>query len=246
MKIIISPAKKMKMETDSFGMETSPVYLEETEKILKKMQSLSYEEAKAVWKCNDKLAELNYERIQNMNLYEGLTPAIFSYEGLQYQHMSPLVFSDEAIDYIKENLKILSGFYGVLSPFDGVTPYRLEMQALLQVEGKKDLYDFWQDRLYEKVVDEDRVIINLASKEYSKIIEKYLKPEDRMITIVFGELVDGKVKQKGTFAKMARGEMVRFMAENHVQDPEKIKDFTESGYRFSKEHSNEKIWVFLM
>ena len=246
MKIIISPAKKMKMETDSFGMETSPVYLEETEKILKKMQSLSYEEAKAVWKCNDKLAELNYERIQNMNLYEGLTPAIFSYEGLQYQHMSPLVFSDEAIDYIKENLKILSGFYGVLSPFDGVTPYRLEMQALLQVEGKKDLYDFWQDRLYEKVVDEDRVIINLASKEYSKIIEKYLKPEDRMITIVFGELVDGKVKQKGTFAKMARGEMVRFMAENHVQDPEKIKDFTESGYRFSKEHSNEKTWVFLM
>lgn len=246
MKIIISPAKKMKMETDSFGMETRPVYLEETEKILKKMQSLSYEEAKAVWKCNDKLAELNYERIQNMNLYEGLTPAIFSYEGLQYQHMSPLVFSDEAIDYIKENLKILSGFYGVLSPFDGVTPYRLEMQALLQVEGKKDLYDFWQDRLYEKVVDEDRVIINLASKEYSKIIEKYLKPEDRMITIVFGELVDGKVKQKGTFAKMARGEMVRFMAENHVQDPEKIKDFTESGYRFSKEHSNEKTWVFLM
>lgn len=246
MKIIISPAKKMKMETDSFGMETRPVYLEETKKILKKMQSLSYEEAKAVWKCNDKLAELNYERIQNMNLYEGLTPAIFSYEGLQYQHMSPLVFSDEAIDYIKENLKILSGFYGVLSPFDGVTPYRLEMQALLQVEGKKDLYDFWQDRLYEKVVDEDRVIINLASKEYSKIIEKYLKPEDRMITIVFGELVDGKVKQKGTFAKMARGEMVRFMAENHVQDPEKIKDFTESGYRFSKEHSNEKTWVFLM
>lgn len=246
MKIIISPAKKMKMETDSFGMETRPVYLEETKKILKKMQSLSYEEAKAVWKCNDKLAELNYERIQNMNLYEGLTPAIFSYEGLQYQHMSPLVFSDEAIDYIKENLKILSGFYGVLSPFDGVTPYRLEMQALLQVEGKKDLYDFWQDQLYEKVVDEDRVIINLASKEYSKIIEKYLKPEDRMVTIVFGELVDGKVKQKGTFAKMARGEMVRFMAENHVQDPEKIKDFTESGYRFSKEHSNEKTWVFLM
>ena len=246
MKIIISPAKKMKMETDSFGMETRPVYLEETEKILKKMQSLSYEEAKAVWKCNDKLAELNYERIQNMNLYEGLTPAIFSYEGLQYQHMSPLVFSDEAIDYIKENLKILSGFYGVLSPFDGVTPYRLEMQALLQVEGTKDLYDFWQNRLYEKVVDEDRVIINLASKEYSKIIEKYLKPEDRMITIVFGELVDGKVKQKGTFAKMARGEMVRFMAENHVQDPEKIKDFTESGYRFSEEHSNAKTWVFLM
>ena len=246
MKIIISPAKKMKMETDSFQVETSPVYLEETKKILKKMQSLSYEEAKAVWKCNDKLAELNYERIQNMNLQERLTPAIFSYEGLQYQHMSPLVFSDEAIDYIKENLKILSGFYGVLSPFDGVTPYRLEMQSLLEVEGKKDLYDFWQDKLYEKVVDEGRVIINLASKEYSKIIEKYLKPEDRMITIVFGELNDGKVKQKGTFAKMARGEMVRFMAEHNVQDPEKIKDFSESGYRFSAEHSDDKTWVFLM
>lgn len=246
MKIIISPAKKMKIETDSFQMETKPVYLKETEKILKKMQSLSYEEAKAVWKCNDKLAQLNYERIQNMNLYEGLTPAIFSYEGLQYQHMSPLVFSDEAITYIKENLKILSGFYGVLSPFDGVTPYRLEMQSLLEVEGKKDLYEFWQDKLYQKVVDEDRVIINLASKEYSKIIEKYLKPEDRMITIIFGELSDGKVKQKGTFAKMARGEMVRYLAERNIKDPEQIKGFTQSGYRFSKEHSNEKNWVFLL
>ena len=123
--------------------------------------------------------------------------------------MMPVVFTSSAMDYVREHLRILSGFYGVLSPFDGVTPYRLEMQAALSVGGSGNLYEFWGDRLYRAVLDEDRTILNLASKEYSKAVEKYLQPEDRLITIVFGELADGRVKQKGTLAKMARGEMVR-------------------------------------
>ena len=95
------------------------------------------------------------------------------------------------------------------------------------------------------VTEGDRVILNLASKEYSRCVEKYLQPEDRFITCVFGELSDGKVKQKGTFAKMARGEMVRFLAERRAEDPEEAKGFDRLGYRFSEEFSGEDEIVFL-
>ena len=245
MKIIISPAKTMAENTDAYIREQMPCYIEETEKIMKVMKNLTYEEAKAVWKCNDKLAKLNFERFAGMDLNKGLAPALLSYEGLQYQHMAPVVFEEKAVDYVREHLRILSGFYGALSPFDGVTPYRLEMQAELQVDGFKNLYDFWGDKLYQAVIDEDRVIINLASKEYYKIIEKYLQPEDRFISITFGEMIDGKVRQKATFAKMARGEMVRFMAENQITELEDIKKFTELGFKYSEEYSKEDQWVFL-
>ena len=246
MKIIISPAKKMNINTDEFPVEGLPAFLEETRILQEKICSLSYEEAGALWKCNEKLTQLNYERFQHMDLKRGLTPALLSYEGLQYQHMAPVIFTDTALAYVREHLRILSGFYGVLKPFDGVTPYRLEMQAPLLIGENKNLYEFWKDRIYRELLDEDRVILNLASKEYSKVVEKYLTKEDRFITLVFGELSGGKVRQKGTMAKMARGEMVRYLAVNNITDLEKIKDFTGSTYEFSEEYSNEKEWVFLL
>jgi uncharacterized protein len=245
MKIIISPAKKMNVDTDSFEVTGMPEFIDHTIILMREIQSLSLSEAKALWKCNDKLAELNYERYKDMDLARRLTPAIMAYEGLQYQHMAPGVFTTEALSYVSDHLRILSGFYGILKPFDGVTPYRLEMQAKLSVNGYKDLYYFWGDSLYQSLVDDDRIIINLASKEYSQCIEKYITPKDRFITIEFGELVNGKVKQKGTLAKMARGEMVRFMAENNISDLNGIKDFHELGFTYSKKLSNDGKYVFV-
>lgn len=133
----------------------------------------------------------------------------------------------------------------MLKPFDGVTPYRLEMQARLSVKGKKDLYDFWGDRLYRELTEDDHLILNLASKEYSKAVEKYLTPRDRFITVEFGQIKDGKVKQKATLAKMVRGEMVRFMAENNICDLEGIKKFQALGFRYSEERSDTDKMVFL-
>ena len=104
---------------------------------------------------------------------------------------------------------------------------------------------FGGERLYQDVLDEDKTIVNLASKEYSRAVEKYLQPQDRFLTIVFGELEDGKVKQKGTLAKMARGEMVRYMAEEQVTDLKKLKAFCGLGYGFSERYSTEERWVFL-
>lgn len=246
MKIIISPAKKMNINTDFPAAPGIPAFLEKTRTLMQAVRELSMPEAKAVWKCNDKLAELNYARFQTMDLERGLTPAILSYEGLQYQHMAPAVFSEGALEYIEEHLRILSGFYGVLKPFDGVTPYRLEMQARFSVNGKKDLYEFWGDSLYQELTREgEHVIVNLASKEYSKAVEKYLTPDDHFVTVEFGELKDGKVKQKGTFAKMARGEMVRFMAENRVENVEKLRDFRELGLSYCGKLSDDSRYVFV-
>ena len=119
------------------------------------------------------------------------------------------------------------------------------MQARLSAGGAKDLYDFWGDSLYREVRDESGIFINLASKEYSKCIEKYLTGDDLYITCVFGELIKGKVVQKGVYAKMARGEMVRYMAENRVEDPEDLKAFRGHGYRFSKEFSTDTYFVYI-
>ena len=128
---------------------------------------------------------------------------------------------------------------------DGVTPYRLEMQAKAKVAGTKDLYEYWGDKLYREVLDDSHIIINLASKEYSRCIEKYLLPEDIYITCVFGEISGGKIVQKGVYAKMARGEMVRFMAEKQIKDPDEVKKFDRLGYKFRADLSDERTFVFL-
>ena len=245
MKIIISPAKQMRVDTDVFTCSSLPVLMEKTEILMQWIRSLSYEEQKKLWACNDKIARQNAERFAHMDLGKSLTPAILSYDGIQYTYMAPAVFEDGQYEYVQEHLRILSGFYGVVKPLDGVVPYRLEMQAKAAVGGHKNLYDFWGDSLYREVIDDSRIIINLASKEYSKCIEKYLHPEDRYITCIFGEPDGDKIVQKGVYAKMARGEMVRFMAGIHAKKPEQMKDFNWSGYHFDDDRSSEQEYYFV-
>ena len=251
MRILLSPAKKMRVDTDSLAPLGLPVYLEQARELMHAVQSLSLAEAKALWKCNDQLAELNYERFAHMDLERQLTPAVLAYEGLAYQYMAPGVMTEGMLSYLQEHLRILSGFYGVLRPFDGVVPYRLEMQAKLSGTRQmfdlqeKDLYAYWGDLLYQGTRDADGVFINLASKEYAKAVEKYIAPADYFITVEFCEQVDGKLKQTGTFAKMARGKMVRFLAEYQVEDPVQMRDFTGMGYRFDEDESDENTYVFV-
>ena len=245
MRIILSPAKKMNEETDILVPEGLPVFMESTEAIMRWVQALSYEDAKKLWACNDSIARQNYDRFQHMDLYRRLTPAILSYEGIAYQYMAPSVFANGEFAYVQEHLRILSAFYGVVKPMDGVTPYRLEMQAKAKIAGTKDLYAYWGDRIYQEMLDDSHVIVNLASKEYSKCVEKYLTAEDRYITCMFGEISGEKIVQKGVYAKMARGEMVRYMAEHNVEQPEEMKGFDRLGYTFREDLSNEREYVFI-
>lgn len=244
MKIILSPAKKMNTDTDTLSPLGLPVYLDKTEIILKWLQSQSGDSLKKLWKCNDKIAEQNFDRLNHMDLYHCLTPAVLSYEGIAYQYMAPGVFETDQFHYIQEHLRILSAFYGVLRPMDGVTPYRLEMQARASIGDSRDLYDFWGTSLYEEVLDDSRIIINLASKEYSRCIEKYLTADDRYLTITFCEKAGDKLVTRGTYAKMARGEMVRYMAEKRIEDPAEIQNFDRLGYVFRKKLSSDTEYVF--
>lgn len=245
MRIIISPAKKMNVDTDSFDVEALPQFVEETEKLMAALKGMSPEALQKLWKCNDSITALNVERLQNMDLRRGLTPALLSYEGIQYQYLAPGVLENGGLNYLREHLRILSGFYGLLCPFDGVTPYRLEMQAKLSVDGKKDLYDFWGDRLAAQLASETDLVLNLASKEYSKAVEPWLPQGVRFLTCVFGELKEGRVVEKGTMCKMARGQMLRWMAENQITDPADLPNFNDLEYRFSPERSSENNYVFI-
>ncbi len=251
MNIIISPAKKMVICDDVLSNRSMSNNLDKTNCIYNTLNNLSYDELKNILTCNDAIAEVNYERYKFMNTKnlladaKNLTPAIVAYDGIQYKYMSPNTFSEKELDYIDNHLKILSGFYGVLKPFDGVVPYRIEMQAKLSVNGSKNLYDFWGDSLYKEVTKDSNVILNLASKEYSKCIEKYLKDTDIFVTCIFGTMKDGKVKVKATEAKMARGLMTRYITINQINDIEKIKDFNELGFTFSADLSNDKEYVFI-
>ena len=245
MRLIISPAKKMNVTPDILEFQGYPEFLEDTDKLRRYVSGLSYGEAKELWKCNDSIAEQNFERFKDMDLRRNLTPAIMAYEGIQYQYMAPSVLDARALAYVQEHLRILSGFYGILKPLDGVVPYRLEMQAKANVDGYKNLYAFWGKRLAENLFRQTNTIINLASKEYSKCISAHLTPEMTFITCVFGEYVNGKIVEKGTYAKMARGEMVRFLAERQAQSPEDLKAFDRLGYRFDASASDEKTYVFI-
>lgn len=191
-----------------------------------------------------RLPRQNFERLENMDLYHMLTPAILSYEGIAFQYMAPAVFEYGQFEYIQKHLRILSAFYGSLKPLDGVRPYRLEMQAKVTIGNTRNLYDYWGDMLYKSIIDDSQIIINLASKEYSKCIEKYLSPKDTYITITFCELSGEKLVTKGTYAKMARGEMVRFMAENNIENPVDIKKFDRLGYSFRSDLSSDTEYVF--
>lgn len=247
MKIIISPAKKMRQADDWMAAEGTPVYINEAEMLLARLKSCQESELKTIFKANDAITHENYIRYREMKRAGGPTPALLAYVGIQYQYMAPQVFSDRQWEYVNRTLRILSGFYGILRPSDGISPYRLEMQAKLSVGEEKDLYGFWRDKIYRELVREDQEILNLASKEYSRAAERYLEPGIRFVTCVFAEndKKTGKLKVKATEAKMARGEMVKYLSEIGGETPESAKRFDRLGYAYDEALSDEKTYVFV-
>lgn len=245
MRIIIAPAKKMRTDPDSLAPAGLPDFLPETEALCTALRDMDPAALQRLWKCSAQIAALNVRRLAEMDLRRNLTPAILAYEGIQYQYMAPGVFSREEYAYVQTHLRILSGFYGLLRPFDGVTPYRLEMQAKLAVGGARDLYGFWGDRLARRLFAETDCILNLASKEYSLCVSRFLEPSVRFVTCVFGQEKDGKILEQGTQCKMARGEMVRYLAETGAETLEAVRGFDRLDYRFSPAHSDEETLVFL-
>ena len=245
MKIIISPTKQMSQDNEAFLPLSQPVFLAESRAILSALQALSYQEAKELCRCNEKLATENYDRIQGADLSQQTAPAVMSYKGLQFQYLAPDLLSQAALDYLQKHLRIMSGLYGLLRPFDGIIPYRLEMQAPLAVAGTKNLYHFWGERLYQALDFSEGPVLNLASKEYAKAVQPYLQEGEQLVEIIFGQLVAGKPKVKATLAKMARGQMVRYLAEHQVTTLAGVKAFNHPDYQYAPDFSTATKYVFL-
>ena len=244
MKIIISPTKKMKRE-ECISPSTKPVFLDKTKEILSYLESLSDQEKAKVWKVKGKLLEENLERLGEIDLTLPGSPALFSYDGIQFTYMSPSSFTDDMLSYAMDKLRIISGFYGVLRPLDGIVPYRLEMESNININGKGDLYSFWGKSLAEEVGRGESLVVNLASEEYSKAVIPHLEKHMEVVTPLFLEEVDGSYVTKGVYAKMARGEMVRFLSENNVEDREGIKEFSVRGYRYDEALSSSNKMAFV-
>ena len=232
MKIIISPAKQMKPVDLNLEM-SEPIFLNKANELVLHIQNLEYDTLKKYLNCSDTLALQAYELYQSFEQQE-TSPALLTYAGIQYQYMHSQVFDDSELDFLQNHLYILSALYGLLKPLDEIRCYRLEMQAKIPFR----LYDFWKDDLARQI--NDPILLNLASEEYAKCIRKYKK----LINVRFVEKHKDKYVEKGVYAKMARGAMVRFIAINRIENIEEIKNFKEFDYEYAPEMSHEFLYVF--
>ena len=243
MKIIISPTKKMKIE-EFIPPYERPLFLHKTNEILSYLLSLSNQEKAKVWKVKGKLLEENLERLKEIDLSIPGSPALFSYDGIQFTYMSPSSFTDDMLSFAEEHLRIISGFYGLLRPFDGIVPYRLEMESKININGKGDLYKYWGSDIAQGL-DEENLVVNLASEEYSKAVIPHLKDSVKVVSPLFLEDLGDEYVTKGVYAKMARGEMVRFLCQNRITTMEGIKDFSVRGYSYSPSLSSPTKMAFV-
>ncbi|WGH75908.1 peroxide stress protein YaaA [Tenacibaculum tangerinum] len=250
MKIIISPAKSLDFEskapTDAY---TQPRFLEQSEKLNKKLKTISRKKLGELMKISDDLASLNYDRNQDWQLPfspENAKQAIYAFTGEVFRGIDATSISEDKIPVLQQKLRILSGLYGLLKPLDLIQPYRLEMGTKLKVGTKDNLYKFWDTTLAQSLNEEltdDELLINLASTEYFKALpKKALKVP--MITPVFKDFKNGQYKTIMTYAKKARGLMVRYIVDNNVDTLEELKGFNTEGYGYAEEMSSKNELVF--
>lgn len=250
MKIIISPAKSLDFESAvPTSLHTQPRFLDKSVKLNKKLKSLSKSKLSNLMKISDDLTSLNYERNQTWQTpfsINNAKQAIYAFTGAVFQGIDVNSLSEEKIPLLQENLRILSGLYGLLKPLDLIQPYRLEMGTRLKVGTSENLYQFWNDAIANALNEEladGELLVNLASTEYFKVIPKKILKVP-MITPVFKDFKNGQYKTIMTYAKMARGSMVRYIIENNVKTIEDLKGFNVDKYRFSEELSEGNDLVF--
>ncbi len=250
--VLISPAKSLDMQAAYPEITLSePSFLEASNRLIKQLRLLNSDEVQALMGISEKLAALNVQRFQEWHIDHKTEscPAIFAFQGDVYQGLDAASLNKKSLDFAQQHLRILSGLYGILRPFDVMQAYRLEMGTKLATEDAKNLYEFWGERLHLSLQKElDKLaapnLINLASQEYFKAVHAQ-ELSARIITPVFKDYKNGEYKVISFYAKKARGMMVRYILEQQITQVEQLKQFNVSGYHFSAEVSDEVNWVFL-
>ncbi|NQV83823.1 MAG: peroxide stress protein YaaA [Rhodospirillales bacterium] len=249
---LISPAKKLDFETEPQSPKfTQPEFLDRSDILIKTAKRLSRAELGRAMNLSDKLTELNYRRFQDFATPFTLAnakQAALVFNGDTYVGLQAATMNSGDMDFAQDHLRILSGLYGVLRPLDLIQPYRLEMGARFQPPKANNLYEFWGDQLAGAINQAtakhtDRTVINLASVEYFKAVDQATL-DSAVITPVFKEVKDGVAKVLGLFAKRARGAMARYIIQNRIETPDRIKAFDVGGYAYRDELSDANAWVF--
>ncbi len=236
MKIIISPAKSFRHFEN---IDTEELLFPEKTKILvDKIKKLSMNEMGNLNMTNDKLTEKAYYDYQEFDFRDLPNPALFSYDGLVFKQFKMGDFED--LDYLNDHVFIISALYGLVKPMTGIRDYRLYFD-----NTRYDLYDFWKDDLYKKLYEDNDLVINLASKEYSKTIRPFLKKTDKFITIDFKEVRDGKLKSVVAYMKQARGRMLREIITRKIEDVDEIKKLDINGYTYAPYNSKSDTLTFV-
>lgn len=246
MKIVVSPAKTLDYESKlPTTRGTQPEFLDTAAKLNRKLSRQSKKEISRLMSISDKLADLNYTRYQEFEEdhdKKNSRPAMYAFNGDVYTGLDAYTIPTDKLDRLQDTLRILSGMYGILRPLDLIQPYRLEMGTSIGIERKKDLYGVWQKKVTDYLNDEledNELFLNLASNEYFKAVdEKKLKVS--VISPVFKDFKNGKLKIISFFAKKARGSMVRYIIDKDCKSLDDVKGFDYDGYRFSEEHTEKE------
>lgn len=250
MLILLSPAKNMNFDAlDRELPATTPGLLDETRTLSKTTRGLSTSKIKSLMKISSDLAKLNRERFRAFDADQpGSKQAALAFAGEVYRGLEAGTLSDDNLAWAQDHLRILSGLYGALRPLDGIHPYRLEMGRKLHTRRGESLYDFWGDKIAQhlndlQADDKDPVVLNLASNEYFKSVDRTAL-KARVITASFKEEKDGEARMLMVFAKKARGMMARWAIENRVADPADLVKFDAGGYAFDAAGSSEGDLLF--
>ena len=238
MKAIISPAKKMRV-LPGFADLTEPFFIKRAEEMAEYLKSLEPHEIESLMKVSPKLATETFIYYDEFLSSENSSPAVLSYDGIQYRHIHVDEMNDIQKEYLSGTLRIISGLYGVLRPFDSVRRYRLEMGTKLEYRGFNNLYDYWGESIADEVMRDDDILINLASNEYSKAVIPHLKEGKKLVNITFRENVKGRMKTVAVHAKVLRGEMITFMCKNRVESIDELKDFVNDGFVFKSQNERK-------
>jgi cytoplasmic iron level regulating protein YaaA (DUF328/UPF0246 family) len=247
MKILLSPAKTLDFQTKVPTLRSStPIFVTQANEINQVLQSKTPKKLMALMDISDKLAQMNWKRNQEWEQTTDLRQAVFAFKGEVYVGLDAYSISELHWDYMQNSVRILSGQYGVLKPFDLIKPYRLEMGSELKIGKTKNLYQYWDTNITQAIqseLDLDEWVVNLASQEYFKVIKPQLL-QNRIITPIFKDYKNGDYKVISFFAKKARGLMTRFAIDHQIEKVDQLKTFSGDGYAFDDKLSSETEWVF--
>lgn len=248
---VISSTKSLHLEREfNMNLETQPLFLKEVDELIDILKGYNEEELAKIMKMSEKLAEVNFKRYRDFSDEKTISrQALFSFSGDVYKSINPFNYTQNEIEFAQEHLRILSGLYGVLRPLDKIKEYRLEMATKLDGSCIKDLYSYWTEKITENIFSEvkkhnEKVILNLASLEYSKTIDRKSLEDILIYDVEFKENRNGQYKIVGTYAKKARGMMVSYIITNGIDNIEAVKGFNEDGYKFNEDLSTKYKFIF--